>query len=142
MKKIKDRMRSKGINQIETTIKDSITKHVYEAYNPTDYKRTYRLRDSITLLESTETQTFLSYTFGHDASINKAMTNIENPPMGRARHKFGKGKDKSSYLPYMIHEGKFDDEKQIAPSSWYQPKPYMTKAREKVEQDILPKLLK
>ena len=139
--RIQKKMETVGHQYIIDTIKDTITKEVYDAYTPEGYNRTYQLRESIGLKKSVITPMELSYTYGHRDGFQGSYSPLENPPMGRAYNIFNsgvadKGDDISKELPWIIHEGlsyplMTDNEK------WIKPKPYMNVARNKISENII-----
>lgn len=138
---VANKMAKTGNKEVVKTIKKHIKVEVYEAYNPIQYTRTYELLNSVELLESSASINTLRFRYGHNLDGMNSYSPTENPPMGRAWSLAGQsiGSDVSSVLPYLLHDGKSG---KIITSDidWYKPKPYMTKAKEEIERELLHKL--
>lgn len=130
LSKIKERMESKGNDAIINSMKDTINKEFYESHivSREVYRRTYQLRDSVSLLEFRESSDRLTYIYGHDISKTDSLNKYENPPIGRARTGYGspKGKDVREMVP-----------------DWSNKRyPYYEKCVDNVKRDVLPKISK
>lgn len=121
-------------------IKNTITEEVYNTYSPSQYGRTYELRESVGLLYTEYFSGTVWFVYGHDESKMNRYTPSENPKLGRgwslrATKEYPKGSDFSPYIPWAIHEGESGDIWGVRNPAWYAPKPYMEKAGDKIKND-------
>lgn len=108
--KVKESSKELGKFVAEKT-KEHIEKDVYESYQPSEYKRTFELKESI-VSEEKDINNGVEITIEHDESMLHHKSIVT-------------GEDVGSQLPYWIHEGKVPNIFNHNDYTWMHPRPYM-----------------
>jgi hypothetical protein len=135
---VKDALEDTGDEATELA-KDRVDKDVYEAGNPTEYVRTYELRESIEPTKAKCKDGVVELEIKHNTDKIGSYEPNQHYTVGT---KYAKthGTDSSEYVPRLVHNG--ESGKIFGEGFWTKPRPYMSNTKEEMENGKYKEMMK
>lgn len=109
-------------------VKDRIDKDVYGKFEPSEYIRTYELRESVAPSDVEDKGNSIEISIEHDFDKIGSYPPNQHYTVGK-KYAERYGTDSSKYVPWYVHDGESGD---IFGSEgeWMEPRPYMDNAKD------------